>query len=187
MIGYESALERDFFILLEFDDQVASYEEQPTEIGFRDEAGRSHKAFPDVLVKYTDPEWPPTLFDVKYSEDVKPSIAESRERYRAVCRFARSRGWRYRIVTERLIRGPYVKNATFLLNYRERVFPRELMAALIERLDDQMVTIRDLIAEIEDEDAKAVRLAMIWHMVCKGELMTDLNVPLTQQTRVGRR
>src|SRR5437868_5438583 len=50
MKGFESSLERDFFILLDFDLNVDRYEEQPVRIEYRDGDGRLRTYTPDVLV-----------------------------------------------------------------------------------------------------------------------------------------
>jgi hypothetical protein len=42
MAGFESSLERDLILLLEFDLNVENYEEQPCQIEFHDKEGYRH-------------------------------------------------------------------------------------------------------------------------------------------------
>lgn len=51
-IAFESVLERDFYMLLEFDKDVISYEEQPITINYKYKDGSKRKYTPDCLVKY---------------------------------------------------------------------------------------------------------------------------------------
>ncbi|MBD3842159.1 MAG: hypothetical protein IE909_09785 [Campylobacterales bacterium] len=48
---FESTLERDFITLLEFDNDVVSFDVQPVKIKWFDQNGKSRSYFPDVLVK----------------------------------------------------------------------------------------------------------------------------------------
>src|SRR2546428_9188775 len=51
-VAFESALERDLYLLLDFDSAVARFEEQPVTIPYRDPAGVSRTYTPDVPVYY---------------------------------------------------------------------------------------------------------------------------------------
>src|SRR5947208_8398615 len=49
---FESSLERDFLLLLDFDPDVEFYEEQPVKITYHDDRGRRRTYTPDVFVRY---------------------------------------------------------------------------------------------------------------------------------------
>jgi len=49
--AFESSLERDFLLLLDFDPEVVLYEEQPVTINYHDDQGRRRRYTPDVLVR----------------------------------------------------------------------------------------------------------------------------------------
>src|SRR2546426_9456395 len=51
MTAFESSLERDFLLLLDFDPDVEFYEEQPLTITY-DDRGRRRTYTPDVFVRY---------------------------------------------------------------------------------------------------------------------------------------
>ena len=119
MTAFESSLERDFLLLLDFDPDVEFYEEQPVKITYHDDRGRRRTYTPDVFVRYrTDrlqaQHTQPHLWEVKYRDDLRQHWAEYRPKFRVTQRYARQRGWRFRVVTERHVRTPYLDNVKFL-------------------------------------------------------------------------
>jgi TnsA endonuclease N terminal len=124
-VAFESALERDLYVLLDFDAAVAQFEEQPVTIPYRDPAGVSRTYTPDVLVYYhvglTDQQdRQPVLYEVKYRDDLRANWGDYKPKFKAARRYAREQGWAFRLITEREIRTPYLKNAKFLRAYRHR-------------------------------------------------------------------
>ena len=108
-----SSLERDFLLLLDFDRDVEFYEEQPVKIVYHDAQGRRRTYTPDVLVRYrTDRlqarHTKPLLCEVKYREELRQHWAAYRPKFRAAGRYARQHGWRFRLVTDRDVRTPYL-------------------------------------------------------------------------------
>lgn len=70
-IFYESLLERDFYLLLEFNDDVDSYEEQPFKIYYQ-RAKLTYRYTPDVLVHYNSVlNQLPCVFEIKMSDEIK--------------------------------------------------------------------------------------------------------------------
>jgi len=123
MTAFESSLERDFLLLLDFDPDVEWFEEQPVKIIYHDAKGRRRTYTPDVLVRYrTDPpqarHTKPLLCEVKYRDDLRQHWAEYRPKFRAAQCYARQQGWRFHVVTERHVRTPYLENVKFLRSYR---------------------------------------------------------------------
>lgn len=103
---YESTLERDFLRTLRTDPSVQRVEEQPLRVTYTDRAGKQHHYTPDVFVGYTaESGRPPTLFEVKHFDTLKTDRDALRDGFVAAAHYARERGWRFRIVTERTVRG----------------------------------------------------------------------------------
>jgi len=106
--GYESSLERDFLILLEFDPNVARFEVQPVKIEWVDESGKTRSYTPDVFVQYEDshPRRPcPIIFEVKYRSDLDKHWNDYRPKFKAAIRYAKDHGWRFKIITEAEIKS----------------------------------------------------------------------------------
>src|SRR5438093_12942283 len=79
MTAFESTLERDFLLLLDFDPDVEFYEEQPLKITYPDEAGQRRTYTPDVLVRYRTERLEigrskPHLCEVKYRDRSPPTL-----------------------------------------------------------------------------------------------------------------
>src|SRR5438093_13525364 len=74
MTAFESSLERDLLLLLDFDPDVESFEEQPVKIKYHEDHGRRHTYTPDVLFHYRADKtsasaYAPILYVVNYVAD----------------------------------------------------------------------------------------------------------------------
>jgi hypothetical protein len=123
MVASESSLERDFYILLDFDLNVNKYIEQPLSVEYRDMEGHERTYTPDVLVYYRDDIIPaklmkPMLCEVKYRRDLFENWKEHKPKMCAGRAYARERGWQFKIITECEARIPYLENAKFLRQYQ---------------------------------------------------------------------
>ncbi len=132
---FESALERDFATLLEFDPTVEWYDGQPLRIPFEYPAGTSRTYTPDFLVRYNGGRV--ILAEVKYRSELFAKIATYHPIFRAACRYAKESGFKFRIVTEVEIRTALLRNAQFLLPFRRHAINSQLAATLLELLRRQ--------------------------------------------------
>ena len=115
---FESSLERDFFALLEFSNDVLGWDPQPVQISVP--GGRPY--VPDVLAHWIGPGHPveparPILYEIKYRDELREKWAELLPRFRAASQYAKARGWRFRLMTDDRIRTGALYNAKFLLPY----------------------------------------------------------------------
>lgn len=184
LVASESSLERDFLVLLEFDPDVERYEEQPARIGYTDEKGVRRTYTPDVLVNYRQdllPARPPLLCEVKYRSELAAKWQEIRRKVRAGRAYARERGWRFKIITDREVRTPYLQSAKFLRPYRDLTVKEEKVRLILDAL--RTVGESDperLLSLIHDTPHKrAELLPTLWHLVSHGRIRADLNRPLT--------
>lgn len=171
-------------VLLEFDPSVERYEEQPVCIEYTDAAGQQHSYTPDVLVCHCSnillPR-PPTLYEVKYREELFTRWKEIKPKVRAGRAYARERGWHFKLITEREIRTPYLQNAKFLRPYRDIDAEDEGVRLILNALSGAGESTPDqLLADIHKEPFKrAELLPTLWHLVSLGHIAADLNQPLT--------
>lgn len=183
---FESTLERDFLALLEFAPDVAAFEVQPVEV--RWSAGDQERRYtPDVLVKYRRQGQAPELCEVKYRSDLREQWQDLKPKFRAAMRYARSRGWRFRIVTEVEIRTPLLANVHFLQRFvRQGPPPADDM----DLIDRAMVRMREadalhlLQSTCSDEWTRARLLPALWYLVGTHQIGADLGTPLTMNTRL---
>jgi len=190
MTAFESSLERDFLLLLDFDPDVEFYEEQPLTITY-DDRGRRRTYTPDVFVRYRiDPfqakPTPPLLFEVKYRDDLRQHWREYRPKFRAAGRYARQHDWRFRLVTERHIRIPYLDNVKFLRSYPAMVINASYRTWLLHTLLElgETTPARLLTAMSQDRWQQAEILPTLWQLIATRQIATDLRQPLTMQSRI---
>jgi hypothetical protein len=190
MTGFESSLERDFLLLLDFDCMVERYEEQPVTIQYTNAAGKARTYTPDVLVYYRQDlmggHTRPLLCEVKYREDLFANWKEIKRKIRAGRAYARAREWRFKIITEREVRTPYLDNARFLRQYR-RIKPNEedtrlLLGTLREMREADPESV--LASIHQDKLRRAELLPILWLLLAEGQIEADLTQPLTMRTRI---
>ena len=191
LIGFESPLERDLYLILDFDINVKRFEEQPVRISYLDSNGKNRTYTPDVLVHYRDDiipakGMPPMLCEVKPRERLRKDLAKYMPRFKAAIKYAKERGWKFRILTEREIRTPHLHNVKFLGRFRN-----------ISPPDDHKKLILDAIYELRETDPEGLLLSIsydkwrraeimptFWHLIAISRIGADLNLPLTMQSRI---
>lgn len=173
---YESALERDFFLQLDFDPQVVRFVPQPVLIPWVNAKGRRVKYPPDALVHYADGRRP-GLFEVKYVAEVREKADDLRRKFRAAREFAREHGWTFTLVTERTIRAPSLKNIQFLRPYLTRTYDEQRKEQLLAALGWEVSTPDALLAHFHPDERPHL-IPVLWHLIATQRIETDLNLPL---------
>lgn len=191
-VAFESTLERDFFLILEFDPTVLDYWEQPVRIEY-EARGRIRTYTPDVFVRHLRDAIPginlrPWLCEVKPLAVLRAEKAALEPKFRAAEEFARKRGWEFRVFTEREIRGPYLENAKFLLPYRNAPPDTAHVRLLLELvLDVEETDPEELLRRVtSDKWERATVVPALWHLVATKRIGTDLTLPLTMRSRIWR-
>jgi hypothetical protein len=191
MTAFESSLERDLLLLLDFDPDVEFFEEQPVKITYHGDNGRCHTYTPDVLVHYHVDKTsasvrPPVLCEVKYRDDLRQHWREYKTKFKAARRYAKEHGWCFRLMTEREIRTPYLDNVKFLRHYRHINVDAGHFHMLLERLHALRETtpVELLAAVSNDAWDKGQLLSALWQLVALRQAGTDLSQPLTMHSRV---
>lgn len=188
--AFESALERDFYVLLEFDRRVIAWHPQPLTISVPKAPGRRATRYtPDVAVEYAaDPDSKilnrVELCEVKYRQELREDWAKLKPRLKAGLRYARSQGWFFKIYTEEEIRTPRLDNARFFLGYVKRGTDRMDIARLEHTLHSLGVASPNRLFEAAfvAPEEKGRMLGVLWHMVATGRIVMDFNKPLSMQT-----
>jgi len=204
--AFESPLERDFLVILDFDWAVHSFHPQPVTIGYRDPDGQERRYTPDVLVTFRRdrPDFAKRknlLAEIKTELDLKHNAEAYRVKFKAAEEYAAARNWEFKVLTEREIRTPYLKNANFLRQFRlhpsnpylynllrdaanavEEGTPEEILedASELLRLDPDNYQYRDL----APEEIRAALLPNLWRLLDDGFVGCDLTRPLTMETRL---
>ncbi len=183
--AYESSLERDFMELSRFDDSIDKMIPQPLIIGYTDKAGRDHTYTPDGLIFYRSGlNLPPVLYEIKYRDDFRASWRQLLPKFRAAKRVADSRGWIFKVLTEREIRTPYLKNVQFLWPYKARMVEKGLVEHVLTVLSDLQEADPELLlmALCSDQKNRALMIPVLWHLVAHSRIGCDMDQPLTMQS-----
>lgn len=186
---YESSLERDFFELMMADTQVADVEGQPVRINYINAQGKRRRYTPDALVRFkpdplTGEIRPSLLCEVKYREEFREKFLEMKDRIRAARRYARERGWQFRVVTDREIRTVRFANLRFLAGFRDRD-PNEKHVDLILneiKVADSTTAEALLYRMTPDVWKQAEIIPALWWLLANSKIMADLSVPITMQS-----
>lgn len=196
--AFESMLEQDFLLLLEFDAAVSRYASQPITLRWHD--GRRKRQYtPDVLVEYMSyiversPYLKPTLFEVKPEAVLKRDWGRLKSKFKAAVHWCREYDCRFRLVTERCIRTPYLNNVKFLRQFGVERFRH----ADEESRGRACATLRSTLFELgrttpqglleavtSDKVRQSELLPYVWYLVVCRIVGVDLQMPLTMQSPV---
>lgn len=197
-VAFESSLEQDFLLLLEFDRGVLRYASQPITIRWEID-GRKRRYTPDVLIEYTAdmmeryPHLKPTLFEVKPEAILKRDWTVLRPKFRAAIQWCREYNCRFRLVTERYIQTPYLRNVKFLKHFGNDRFrfadpltKGTAQGAIRSTLFElARTTPQELLEAISSDKGRQVELLpYVWHLVRCGAVGVDLMQPLTMSSQI---
>jgi len=184
MAAFESLLEKDFFLLLDFDDSVESIEPQPVRVPV---LGVPNGYVPDALIHYrldpvTGVARKPRLVDVKHTSDLERNGRKYETKFESAKQYAEERGWVFEVVVQKHIRSVRLQNLKFLREYRN-IEPAE--ADIVRVLDclEAKGSLSGLLGILANSDEERLHwLPIIWYMVLHHHLQTDLDEPFTNDT-----
>ena len=184
---FESILESEYMLLLEFDEAVERFETQPVRVPV---PGVANGYVPDVLVHYGaaldgPPARKPLLVDVKHTSDLARNGEKYAPKFAAAKSYATDRGWEFTVVTDKEIRTPRLENLQFLSEYRSAYIEPNDRARVRAQFSKSKSfrSQHELLCEVAPTDAeKLFMLPVIWSMVAWGELSADLDQLLSPTT-----
>ncbi|OUR81676.1 transposase [Colwellia psychrerythraea] len=185
---FESTLERDFLMLLEFDKNVDSFEVQPVKLQWLNDLNKNRSYTPDVLVYYKKNR--PTLFEVKYRSDINKNWEVLKPKFKAAIRFCKENGWKFKLITEVEIRTAYLESVKFLLPFvRQGASNEDDMMILDDKLIElKTTTPKELISSIySDEWNQAALLPTLWYLIGSRQIQIDLTPKITMSSKIWKR
>ncbi len=174
---FESLLENDYLILLDFDPQVERYEVQPVRVPV---PGVPRGYVPDVLVHFAPDNAGKRrrseLTEVKSVADLQKKQAEYAPKFEAARQYADSMGWTFVCKTDQDIRIPRLKNLKFLRAYR-RIQPaagleQQLLCA-VASLGGRTTSNQLLDSCCSSNNQRIELLPVLWHLVVTRRIMAD--------------
>lgn len=186
LVSFESSLERDYIYLLEFDNKILQYCEQPLRIYYKTKNKKSHYV-PDFYVKYSDGR-PSELIEIKYSEDLLKNKKKLQDKFLAAKSFCNVNNINFKTLTEKEIRTDFLFNCKFLLGYKKPRFDInfeevEKLQYLIE--DNTNSTPNSVINLLNtDLEHKAQLLYILWYMISNDLVKCDLSSKLSMNSKI---
>lgn len=178
-IGYESKLEHDYFLTLEFDRTILRYEEQPLEVSGVVN-GRSVNYIPDCLITYKDTRQQ-LLVECKYSTELTDDNEKLQIKIARLKEYASDNNLHFQLITEKDIPSAVLANCLRLYRYAK---PPLNIAGNRTRICDVLkvsccMTLREILQTLAATPAEQANFTpAIWHMLFTGELETDMNTPV---------
>ncbi|UXA47309.1 TnsA endonuclease N-terminal domain-containing protein [Xanthomonas prunicola] len=184
--AFESSLERDWLLALDFDPRVQAIQVQPFSLHY-EHRGATRRYTPDVRADYRlESGMATVVYEVKPSEELRLNWSAYRPRFKAAVRYCRDHGWRFKLVTERHIRIALLDNARFLRRYRalpeQDLYVQQLLYTL--RALGTTTPQALLAAAYWAEESRMAALPMLWKLIATGRLGADLHVPLTMSAPI---
>lgn len=173
-VGYESWLERDHLMLLDFDPTVVGVASQPFWLFWTNEQGKARSHVPDYFARLAD--GGALVVDCRPLERIKPKDAARFDATRHACDLL---GWRYQVASAT---NPIVTaNVWWLAGYRH---PRHHLLAVVAMLRQVFAEPCGLMAGAEQVGEPVAVLPVLFHLLWRHDLHADLSVPLHPDTIV---
>ena len=177
-VGYESWLERDHVMALDFDPAVVGIASQPFWLSWPvdDWRGRSQSHAPDYFVRLGDGSG--VVIDCRPERRRRPRDLVAFEMTRQACELV---GWQYRLVGG--LDPVVTANLRWLAGYRH---PRHFLEPVVARLRAVFAEPVALMDGAQIAGDPIAVLPVLFHLMWRHELVTDLSVPLRRDTPVVR-
>ena len=182
-IFYESLLERDFCLLLEFNDDVISYEEQPFRLYYKS-ANSKKRYTPDVLVHYKPSlNKIPCVFEVKMSDEIKEKKVFFEEKFNQIEKYININDLNFKIFTELDIDKVYLENAMFLYRYKD-LNNKTISKNILEKMKlFQEISVNDLLQHFSSNKFEQMEiLPYIWQLIFLNKIVIDMYIKITNNS-----
>lgn len=176
-VGYESWLERDRVMALDFDRAVTGVSSQPFTLSW---GGRSRRVShtPDYFARLADGSG--VVVDVRPADRVGPQDAVKFEATAAACALVGN--WSFRLVHE--LEPVLAANVRWLSGYRHPRHGDPDLGPLLWRVFADGAALLAGVSEVADP---LRGLPVLFHLLWRGDLVTDMGVPLGDGTWVSGR
>ncbi|MCE4941897.1 TnsA-like heteromeric transposase endonuclease subunit [Streptomyces albulus] len=161
-VGFESWLERDRLLLMDFDREVTGIASQPFWLHWHD-GERERRHAPDYFVRRADGS--AVVVDVRADERIEPKDAEAFEVTRLACSQV---GWGFERVG--VPDAVLLANVRWLSRYRH---PRCLNGPVADRLRELFATPGPLMAGADAAGDRLATLAVLFHLLWLQELTAE--------------
>ena len=159
LLDFESQLEKKCYLLLEFDEEVISYEPQPLKV---------KNYIPDILAHRENNI--PLLIEVKYSDEAFNPDEKLQKKFNTLEKYVKDNNLEFKIFTEKEIIEPYFSNISLIYNYANINITDEIKNKIKSFIPKTGISIANLLLKL---DNNIQYLTYIYHLIFIKEL--DIN------------
>lgn len=174
-IAFESKLENSFFLTLEFDDTVSSYQEQPQiEISLN---GKKKVYSADCYIKKVENSVERDLLvEVKYTSELEKNKEQFRDKFEAIRIAADEMNLDFMIFTEQNFTEIELYNLDFLYRYKTHPQNNKYEEMIMNKMESmKRIKAKDLLSDISSSIVEnAVISNTIWSLVANGRLHANI-------------
>lgn len=185
-IWFESGLEKDFALTLEYQPSVKSFTEQPVTIEYF-ENNRRKIYTPDFLVIFNDKTQAPWLCEIKLRKDLRKNFSEYKAKFKAAVEFAKIQGWEFKLITESHFRTVLLENLKFLNQYEFKFVDPHCQQLIINRVEDLgSTTIKEVITSVSDANPniQGKCIYALWYLLKSSLIGCDYSQPLSIESEI---
>jgi len=180
---FESALERDWLITLEYDDEVMFYTTQPVTILYQVK-DTTARYTPDVIVYYQpELERKPLLCEVKYEAELAEKQSDYAPKFDAAHTYAKNNGYNFETVTEKQIRTVYLENIKLLSRYHHAAINERYAEMIYDQLKKECFLEVDTVIG-RDKSLSPKLLYTVWQMLAARRIGCDMSSKINMQTLI---
>jgi hypothetical protein len=176
-VAFESLLERDYIFLLEYDNCVLSYQEQPITINYSFN-NKDYRYTPDFLVKRSTGT---QIIEIKPKSKLLKLLSkeDGKRKLMAGHNYCFSNGYEYKIITEEDIRsGSLLKNIKFLFGFSKLTVPASIKMNIRNKLlEYRPIKIREFICCLGYGETQKY-ISYIYSLLYSKVLFTNLQKPI---------
>ncbi len=180
-LAFESTLERDLFMILEFDSSVISFEEQPFKLRYICD-GAQRPYTPDCLVNYKESS---SIYEVKYQNEIN-SDPDLQNKLACIKKhFTKEGKYPFKIFTDTDINPVYLQNLKFLYKFaflKPNLELTQLISNGIHTISSP-ISIKDFLYTVIIDKAQHLKaLPYLWHFITIHPHILDLDEKLNMNT-----
>lgn len=186
-LAFESILERDFFMLLEFDNDVVSFEEQPLKITYKLRA-KNARYTPDVLVRYKDGS--KKIFEVKYQSDIDSDPKLQHKISVLKEEIAQQMSLSFETFTDSQIDSVYLKNCIFLYKHAFLSESPAISPRIEENINELSapLSIKSFLEHFSTNQTEQLQvLPYFWHRIFKEPSLLNMHAKITMSSHIHKK
>jgi hypothetical protein len=186
-IAYESILERNLFLTLEFNKEVDSYIEQPQIDIQHNEKTKIYSA--DCYVKYIESSTKSdAIIEAKYISELEKKKVELEIKFNNIQNAVDEINLDFILFTDETFTDIYVNNLDFLYRYQQQEISDEFNEDILASITKDPITSFDLANSLSKTKHEYFQVSnAIWSLVMQGKLCADLHKEeITMNTLIWR-